>query len=442
MLRRMFAAPLAVALALPFAADKPLSASELAKVEKAFDGYLREANPKKRASRLAPVKTLLPRLTCADIEALLAATVPGDEWPKGKNGFTHGIEFTSHGETFTYSVRLPPNRPKRSDRGGMLPLVVDPGHRSFADKTDEETEGVMSTWLSVSGAGDDVIYMRCRAYDALDRDERLDEWGAWTRPQGQENSDTLAAILLDGIADACRRFPVDPDRVFVHGMSMSAYWAWYAGALAPDRFAAVVPVGSATGQVMPLLDSFRATRVFILHGTNDEVCPFDGAKAAADALEAKGFPVVLRAVEGGGHVEKTFPTWRTLWPEVFAAVRDPYPKSVEKVFHGAERPAAFWLQARGRKLGDAAFDVRQPRCRMKGTVDGQTVTIEAAGMDELDVLLATRLLDPAAPVTIVVNGRTVFEKVAEPTPEEALAIACARGDGGAVGSAVVTVPVP
>ncbi len=414
------------------AAKGSLIAAEQAQLGRAFRALLREPDARKRASGLAKQDAVLKKAAFVDIEAAIAAAVPGEQW---NPGFSHGVKFTSHGDAFVYSVHLPDRRPKQ-----LAPLVVDAGHISLADNSDSDLEDVMSTWMNNTDTGQSVIYLRPRVFDRLSTDGRYEPWSAMQRPQGKENMDTLAAILLDAIDDACMRYPVDPNRVYIHGISMSGFWAWYAGAFAPDRFAAVVPVSSVTWHVLPLLESFRDTRVFVLHGENDTTIPITAARAAVDKLQRLEIAVDFRAVAGGEHVKGTFAQWGALWPDVAGVVRDPYPKRVSHAFHGDERAAAFWLEAID--VPARAFDARQAPCRMSGVVEGQTIKIDAAGMKKVRVLLASRLLDLAQPITIDVNGRRQFAGTVKPDAALAIEVARARGDGAQAYSAGVTVSVP
>lgn len=47
--------------------------------------------------------------------------------------------------------------------------------------------------------------------------------------------------VFEGIADVCRRFNIDKDRIVLRGMSMGASGTWHLGLKHPDRFAALGP---------------------------------------------------------------------------------------------------------------------------------------------------------------------------------------------------------
>lgn len=413
---------------------KPLSATELPKLVAGLDAAMRAPSETQALAAFGKVENLALRVDPMDFEELLRDAVPGRP-KKWKPGFTHGLEFTSGDTKFAYSIHLPKKAPH-----GLLPLVVDPGHISFAKKTDAECEGVMTTWLGLTGATDDVIYVRTRVFDQLEVAGDYATYCEPQRPKGKPDHDWMATALLDCVADVSRRFPVDPDRVVIHGISMSAYWAWYAAAVAPDRFAAVVPVGSRTWHVRKLLPSFLATNVFVLHGEKDEVCAFDEARITVAELTKLGAPATLVNVADGEHVKNTFPRWVSLWPDVAACVRKNDPKTIARIGHSAQRSGVFWLDVE--RAPQRAFSVGAPPIELRATRDGNSISIDAKGVESLRVLLSPRFADLSRPVSITVNGVKVHDGPVAPDPKAAVRTVWRRGDGGAAYAASVVVDVP
>ena len=52
--------------------------------------------------------------------------------------------------------------------------------------------------------------------------------------------------MLNSLRDACRRFSVDSDRVFISGHSMGGDAAWDLGTAHPDLWAGMIPIAHAT----------------------------------------------------------------------------------------------------------------------------------------------------------------------------------------------------
>jgi len=400
--------------------------------EDAVRAWLREGDPKKRD---ALYEKRLKRHEGLDPEAItrvLAAAFPGEET---KAGFAHGVKFRSHGEEWTYSVKIPPGAGK-----GLRPLVMDPGHGSFADAKEKDVEQAMENWLNVSGAQGQVIYLRTNVLDRLSKDRRYDEWSTPRRPPGKPGTDTIAGILLDAIRDASLRYPVDPDRIYVEGLSQTGYWAWWLGAFAPDRLAGTAPMSAVTWHVRKLLPSMRMLPVFVLHGTADTVCAFAQAKGAVDDLKALGAPVEPFFEEGGEHVARTWMRWGEAWPKMAAVKRNPAPKRIERLLVSGERPFCAWLSAEGFPKGE--FNPFAPPVRLAGTIEGQEVRVEASGVDAVTVHLGPGLVDLSKPVTVLLGGKKAWEGVPKCSLRTALESVRLRADPAAAWPAEVRLKVP
>lgn len=108
-------------------------------------------------------------------------------------------------------------------------------------------------------------------------------------------------LLLD---DVMRRYAVDPARVYLTGLSMGGYGAWYLGSEHPERFAAVVPVcGGFDGllgypeRVCGLCD----TPVWAFHGAKDKIVPPSESRALVRMLRRCGGNVRLTIYPDAGH---------------------------------------------------------------------------------------------------------------------------------------------
>jgi predicted peptidase len=97
-----------------------------------------------------------------------------------------------------------------------------------------------------------------------------DSW--WTR-------ETLALeALLDAVEEELR---VDPDRIYVTGLSMGGYGTFALAAAQPDRFAAIAPVCGGGSRS----DARRIAHIptWIFHGAKDETVPL---RSSAEMVEA------------------------------------------------------------------------------------------------------------------------------------------------------------
>jgi dienelactone hydrolase len=114
-------------------------------------------------------------------------------------------------------------------------------------------------------------------------------------PQRGWNTDALLG-LLDEIQANHR---VDPDRVYVTGLSMGGYGTWALAAAAPDRFAAAAPIcgGGNPRNAGPL----KRLPIWAFHGDKDNVVPLMQSQAMVDAIKAAGGNVKLTVYPGVGH---------------------------------------------------------------------------------------------------------------------------------------------
>jgi predicted peptidase len=106
---------------------------------------------------------------------------------------------------------------------------------------------------------------------------------------------TLNAMLDELLAE----LPIDPDRVYLTGLSMGGMWTYGWASLNPDRFAAIAPVCG-------LWDAADACRlknipVWAFHGAKDDVVPLAGDQAMIDAIKACGGDARLTVYPDADH---------------------------------------------------------------------------------------------------------------------------------------------
>jgi polyhydroxybutyrate depolymerase len=98
------------------------------------------------------------------------------------------------------------------------------------------------------------------------------------------------------------RYGVDPNRVFVTGMSAGAFMATRLACDRADLVAAVVPVAGTLGSTVPCAPS-RPVSVLEVHGDADPVVPFNGGPMVgrggpSDILSAPALADRWRAIDG------------------------------------------------------------------------------------------------------------------------------------------------
>ena len=128
-----------------------------------------------------------------------------------------------------------------------------------------------------SRLGDDYI-LACPTYAS----------GAWFT-KGAED------LVLATIQQVGRRYHVDPDRIFLTGMSNGGIGTWLIGMHHAPLFAGLAPMASGLDEVlMPFLANLRNTPVYIIHGAKDQVMPVELSRSISRELTSLGYPHIYR----------------------------------------------------------------------------------------------------------------------------------------------------
>ncbi len=109
------------------------------------------------------------------------------------------------------------------------------------------------------------------------------------------NPDTLNALLDDLI----RTYRVDPDRVYVTGLSMGGYGTWALAAAHPEKFAAIAPI---CGGGNPR-DAGKIAKlpIWVFHGAKDPTVPLQRSEVMVQAVKAAGGNVKFTIYPEAGH---------------------------------------------------------------------------------------------------------------------------------------------
>jgi predicted peptidase len=118
------------------------------------------------------------------------------------------------------------------------------------------------------------------------------------------------ATLLDHI-EATQR--VDPDRVYVTGLSMGGYGTWEMAIAYPQRFAAIAPICG--GGDPDRVCAIASVPVWAFHGAKDDVVPIRESEKMVAALRECGGNVRFTVYPDAGHDSWT-PTYAN--PELYS----------------------------------------------------------------------------------------------------------------------------
>jgi predicted esterase len=109
------------------------------------------------------------------------------------------------------------------------------------------------------------------------------------------------AAVLNTLRDACRRFSIDTDRVFLTGHSMGGDAAWDIGLAHPDLWAGVIPiVARADAYISRIWENARHMNFYFVGGELDGDKPGRNAQEL-DRYMNRGYNMTLAEFEGRGH---------------------------------------------------------------------------------------------------------------------------------------------
>jgi len=262
--------------------------------------------------------------------------------------------------------------------------------------------------------------------------------GAWWTRQGEE-------LVLAVLSEVMRDYHVDPDRVYLTGMSNGGVGTFLIGLNHSDRFAALVPMAGALPlELFPLLDNARNTPIYLIHGSKDQVMPVRSSRDVAAYLERKEFPYVYREHDrvhpmAGGHYfpKEELPdllSWmktqrRTNGPGQLSIVRD-------RDHPGRE----FWVRIVEIDPGTASFQESDNNAkegerlrkgdfaRLDARLSGNTIYVTAKHVRSFQLLIGRDLVNLEKPLVVFTNGRLNFEQLLQPDGASLLEEAHRRPD--------------
>ncbi len=125
----------------------------------------------------------------------------------------------------------------------------------------------------------------------------------WARPQqtSYDHGAAAHAAVLNVLRDACRRFSIDTDRVYLSGHAMGASAAWDIGLAHPDLWAGVIPVAGVSEKYGAFYwPNQEYVPLYFVGGQMDGDQVTKNARDLDRCLRA-GFPVTVAQFQGRGH---------------------------------------------------------------------------------------------------------------------------------------------
>jgi hypothetical protein len=108
--------------------------------------------------------------------------------------------------------------------------------------------------------------------------------------------------VLRSLRDACRRFSIDTDRVFLSGHSIGGDAAWDIGLAHPDLWAGVIPIVAQADRYCTFYwENGRYVPFYVVAGEKDGTKLASSAKSCLDRWLSRGFNATVIEYRGRGH---------------------------------------------------------------------------------------------------------------------------------------------
>lgn len=256
----------------------------------------------------------------------------------------------------------------------------------------------------------------------------------WTRPHqsAYEFSPREHDIVLRSLRDACRKFSINTDRVYLSGHSIGGDCAWDIALAHPDLFAGAIPVVATSDKfINRYWENARQIPLYFVCGE------LDGDKLGTNAtdldryMKTSGIDCTVVEYLGRGHehfideIQRIF-DWCDLHERSF------FPRKIEYTTMRLWDNYCFWLEfdqlPPATMVNPAAWPpaggVRPSLIKADARADNLSIT---SGAKKMTVYLCPELIDLEKPFTISYNGKGK-RITAQPTVETLMEDVRTRGD--------------
>jgi len=118
-------------------------------------------------------------------------------------------------------------------------------------------------------------------------------------PQCPSGDNWNVAVLNKLLDEALAKYHVDPDRVYLTGLSLGGGGTWHWAAANPERFAAIVPIAGFGDPEYG--KKLKHVPVWAFHGQKDNTVKISGEEKLVDAVKSVDGDAKLTVYPDGGH---------------------------------------------------------------------------------------------------------------------------------------------
>lgn len=331
---------------------------------------------------------------------------------------------------FTYSLYIPQNF--QNDPAAPFPLWIDPAH-----PTGTLQDQAWLPYLATLTGGKLVlatVHFMDQIYLSLDEKTRTAVFA-----KGIALYQDYFDVLDAAIARLLRSYAIDPDQVYIGGVSACGASAWFHGIFSPDAYAALHPVSIIPAPFnADLYKNLLGLPILVWQGTDDSTTPRAQVEPVIQILKGYGLSIEYWLEQGGGHggtlYYKKVPD-ATSW---LLKKRRQLPASIHRGILSPRSTSAHWLSATSFQTTldeTQALYPTAPQALVEASWQGSTVSIsKAKGVSSLDIRWLSSSAggpgqgSPGQSLTVTVEGKSRGSLTLEEDPTLALEAYCRRGD--------------
>ncbi|MBA3613067.1 MAG: hypothetical protein H0W49_09165 [Nitrospirales bacterium] len=275
--------------------------------------------------------------------------------------------------------------------------------------------------------------------------------GSWWTRFGED-------LALKVLHEVQKDYHIDPNRIFLTGMSNGGIGTWIIGMHYADRFAGIAPMASGIDDVLfPFVENLAHTPVYLIHGAADQVMPVQLSRDLVKEMERRGIPYHYQEhtwthPHAGGHF---FP--KQALPELIAwfdgQQPDSLPRTISLVRDATHLTPFSWVRI---DMTDqiAAFTENLIDSRDEFITGGVFAKLHAQIRPSNKIVVSTNrirrytlflnqnLVDFSKPVIVETNGKVSYEGMVEPRIDTLLQEVRHRSDTHTIFPAKLTIDVP
>jgi predicted esterase len=236
----------------------------------------------------------------------------------------------------------------------------------------------------------------------------------WQKPHQRkyEYSAREHAAVLYSLRDACRRFSIDTDRIFLSGHSMGGDAVWDVALAHPDLWAGAIPiVANLDKYISRYWENGKYVPMYFISGQMDYNWTENNARDLDRYLTRAGFDCTIAEFQGRGHehfideIQQLF-EWMTL----SSHIRNFFPREFECVSMRPWDNYFWWVEVddfpKHSMVVPAAWPQRGVKeARIEGRIYENNKLSVTSSAESVTVYLTPDIVDFDQPINLTINRR-------------------------------------